>query len=196
MPTLVLGIDPGTRNLGWGLVQGEANRMRHVAHGVIRISESLSLAERMVEIESQLKAVISEHQPHTGAVESLFFHKDAQAAAKLGHARGVVLLCLQRDSVSVAEYPPAQVKLAVVGHGRAEKLQVANMVKTLLCLEELPQADAADALALAITHLRRAPIIAALSARSTTLGALPPALLKGRRRRPPGPKGAVRRALP
>jgi crossover junction endodeoxyribonuclease RuvC len=183
MPTLVLGVDPGTRNLGWGLVQGEANRMTHVAHGVIRVLETLSLAERLVEIEARLRELIERYQPHAGSVESLFFHKDPQAAAKLGHARGVVLLCLQRERVTVAEYAPALVKSAVVGHGRAEKLQVAHMVKTLLCLDEPPPSDAADALALAITHLRRAPIVAALSQRAAGgTSHLPPALLDGLKR--------------
>jgi crossover junction endodeoxyribonuclease RuvC len=151
----------------------------------------------MVEIEAKLQAVIEQYRPEKGSVESLFFHKDPQAAAKLGHARGVVLLCLQRSSVGVAEYAPAQVKAAIVGNGRAEKLQVANMIKTLLCLDELPQSDAADALALAVTHLRRAPILAALAARSSTLGSLP-AVLLAKRRRPatsrPGTKRVVRPA--
>jgi crossover junction endodeoxyribonuclease RuvC len=190
MPKLVLGIDPGTRNLGWGLVSGEANRMRHIAHGVIRMHESLSLPERLVEIEIQLKALICEHRPETGSVESLFFHKDPQAASKLGHARGVVLLCLQRENVTVREYPPAQVKSAIVGNGRAEKLQVAHMVKTLLCLDELPPSDAADALALAITHLRRAPLDAALVARGNN--GLQAALIKAKARRRPGPVRAPR----
>jgi crossover junction endodeoxyribonuclease RuvC len=181
---LVLGIDPGTHNLGWGLVDGEANRMKHVAHGVIRAGEGLSLAARLVVIEEHLARVISEYKPIAGSVESLFFHKDPQAAAKLGHARGVVLLCLQRDAVGVFEYPPAQVKSAIVGNGRALKPQVAQMVRRLLCLDETPQADAADALALAITHLRRAPIAEALARRSTLTGALPAVLLQRRKRAP------------
>lgn len=155
---LVLGVDPGTRYLGWGLVFGEANRMRHVAHGVIRADEKLTLAERLLIIDRELQRVVEHHRPTVGSVETLFFHKDAQAAAKLGHARGVVLLCLERGGMQLAEYSPALVKSVLTGHGRAQKQQVAKMVQMLLCLSEEPAADAADALALAVTHLRRAPI--------------------------------------
>lgn len=184
---LVLGIDPGTRYLGWGLVGGAANRMKHVAHGVIRAHEQLPLAERLVLIEQQLTQVIERHRPTVGSVESLFFHKDAQAAAKLGHARGVVLVCLQRGGVEIAEYAPALVKASITGHGRAQKQQVGMMVKALLCLDEVPPSDAADALALAVTHLRRAPIDARLAARLTENPAL--ARLAGR-----GSRGRLRAA--
>jgi crossover junction endodeoxyribonuclease RuvC len=178
---LVLGIDPGTRNLGWGLVRGEGNRLSHVAHGVLRVSESLPLSTRLVQLEQGLIEVVQNHQPRVGSVESLFFHKDAQAASKLGHARGVVLLVLERAGLELAEYAPARVKQTLTGGGRAEKTQVARMVKMLLNLDELPAADAADALAIAITHLRRAPIDARLGNRS-----LPAALAEkgiGTRRR-------------
>jgi crossover junction endodeoxyribonuclease RuvC len=182
---LVLGIDPGTRNLGWGLVRGEGNRLFHVAHGVLRVKESLPLSTRLVQLEAGLVQLLEGHSPVVGSVESLFFHKDAQAASKLGHARGVVLLVLERAGIQLAEYAPARVKQTLTGGGRAEKIQVAQMIKMLLNLPELPAADAADALALAVTHLRRAPIDARLGERS-----LPAALVKkgvvgrGRRRAP------------
>lgn len=169
---LVLGIDPGTRNLGWGLVRGEGNRLIHVAHGVLRVKESLPLSTRLVQLEAGLVQLLEGHRPRVGSVESLFFHKDAQAASKLGHARGVVLLVLERAGIELAEYAPARVKQTLTGGGRAEKTQVAHMIKMLLNLPELPAADAADALALAVTHLRRAPIDARLGERS-----LPQALL-------------------
>lgn len=154
---LVLGVDPGTRRLGWGLVRGEGNRAVHVAHGVLRACERLPLAERLLTLERGLLEVIERYAPSVGSVETLFFHKDAQAAAKLGHARGVVLLSLQREGVSIFEYQPARVKSMITGRGRAEKSQVAQMVKMLLNLASMPEEDAADALALALTHLRRAP---------------------------------------
>ncbi len=176
---LVLGIDPGTRNLGWGLVRSVGNRLEHVAHGVLRVNESLSLASRLVQLEAGLVAILSEHQPAAGSVETLFFHKDAQAASKLGHARGVVLLVLERAGIALAEYAPARVKQTVTGGGRAEKTQVAHMIKMLLNLRELPPADAADALALAVTHLRRAPIDARLGERQ-----LPALLAKQLPRKP------------
>ncbi len=186
---LVLGIDPGTRYLGWGLVSGAANRMRHVAHGVIRANEQLPLPERLVLIERQLVEVIERHQPTVGSVESLFFHKDPQAAAKLGHARGVVLVCLQRGGVQIAEYAPALVKASITGHGRAQKQQVALMIKALLCLDEVPPADAADALALAVTHLRRAPIDQRLAARMSENPALARLVGRGGRGRQRAARG-------
>jgi crossover junction endodeoxyribonuclease RuvC len=180
---LVLGIDPGTRHLGWGLVRKESSRLVHVDHGVIEIDPKLSLADRLVQIDLELGAVVRHHRPDVGSVETLFFHKDAQAAAKLGHARGVVLLRLAQEGVSVAEYAPARVKRTLVGTGQAEKRQVAMMVRTLLGLAAPPPSDAADALALAITHLRLEPLARVLagSAEGSAVARLA-ALTRGRRR--------------
>lgn len=157
---IVVGIDPGTRKLGWGVVERDGNRIRHHAHGVIALDGELPLAERLVAIQRGLDQVIARFEPEVGSVESLFFNKDAQAAAKLGHARGVVLCCLARAGVSVAEYAPARVKRTVAGGGQADKRQVALLVRAVLALPGLPPSDAADALALAITHLRVAPFAA------------------------------------
>lgn len=151
---LALGIDPGTLHLGWGLVRREANRIRHVAHGVIHLPAGSPLAQRLASIAEGLASVVTEHRPDVGSVESIFFNKDAQAAAKLGHARGVVLLCLEQARVPVFEYAPARVKRTVVGHGQADKRQMALMVRAVLGLASPPPSDAADALAVAITHLR------------------------------------------
>ena len=160
---LALGIDPGTRCLGWGLVRKQGSRLFHVGHGVIQVDSRLSLAERLLCIDQQLEELLSLHSPDVGSVETLFFHKDAQAAAKLGHARGVVLLRLARQGVSVAEYAPARVKRTVAGTGQADKRQMVLMVRAVLGLPELPRTDAADALALAITHLRIEPLLRRLS---------------------------------
>src|SRR5262245_56974769 len=159
---VILGVDPGTRRLGWGVVTREGSRLRHRGHGVVVLDPDASLAERLAVIETELSDVIRRFGPDTGSVESLFFHKDAQAAAKLGHARGVVLLCLARAGVAVAEYPPARVKRTVAGNGAADKRQVAQIVRMLLGLDSFPELDASDALALAITHLRAAPFALAL----------------------------------
>ncbi len=150
----VLGIDPGTRRLGWGVVEKVGTRLRHVAHGVIRARDEQPLAERLVVIERELVAVVMAHAPVRASVESIFFAKDPQAASKLGHARGVALLVCARAGLAVAEYPPARVKRTVAGGGRAEKSQVAQMVRALLALVEIPPSDAADALAIAITALQ------------------------------------------
>lgn len=180
---LVLGIDPGTLKLGWGLVSRMGNRMTHVAHGVIKMNGKLPLADRLTVIDTQLGELIKEHTPEVGSVESLFFHKDAQAAAKLGHARGVVLLSLARAGVQVAEYAPAKVKRTIAGGGQADKRQVAMMIRNVLSLAELPPPDAADALALAVTHLRLGPLEDRLREKSMS-PVLARALANHRRRRP------------
>jgi crossover junction endodeoxyribonuclease RuvC len=163
---IVIGIDPGTLHLGWGVLRSEGNRVTHLGHGVIDAPASEELAQRLVRLDRGLGEVLSSYAPTVGSVESLFFHKDPQAAAKLGHARGVVLLNLARAGMLVVEYPPARVKNTVTGHGRADKGQMVRMVRTLLGLDSDPREDAADALALALTYLRRAPIERALLERS------------------------------
>lgn len=161
---IVLGIDPGTRNLGWGVVERRGQRLHHVAHGVIRASATLPLTERLCLLMSELEGIVDAHRPAVGSVEQIFFHKDPQSAAKLGHARGVVLLCLGRAKVTIAEHAPARVKRTLTGSGRAEKEQVAAMVRTILGLEGSIPLDATDALALAITELRLDPRAVVLEA--------------------------------
>jgi crossover junction endodeoxyribonuclease RuvC len=141
-----------------------------------------TLAERLAVIDIELSSVIRRFGPDMGSVESLFFHKDAQAAAKLGHARGVVLLCLARAGVAVAEYAPARVKRTVAGKGNADKRQVAQIVRVLLGLDGAPELDASDALALAITHLRAAPL--ALAVENARSRSVPPRKRVGRGFRP------------
>ena len=159
---IAIGIDPGTRRLGWGVVSRTGNRLTHIAHGVIELDGSESIATRLVELEGQLTRVIREHRPTVSSVESLFFHKDAQAAAKLGHARGVVLLCLAREGIPIAEYAPAKIKRTIAGAGAADKRQVALMVRAALALDTLPPVDASDALAIAMTHLRLGGLLQAI----------------------------------
>ena len=151
----VVGVDPGTRHCGWGVVERRGTRLFHLAHGVIDTDVKTSIAARLVEIERGLVEVVAEHSPDIASVEALFFAKDAQAAAKLGHARGVVLLVFARAGLEVHEYAPALVKRAVAGSGRADKPQVAQMIRVILGLPVAPRADAADALALAVTELQR-----------------------------------------
>jgi crossover junction endodeoxyribonuclease RuvC len=155
---LVLGIDPGTRRLGWGLVRKEGTRLVHVAHGVIQPGDALPLGDRLVVLEKELARVVSTHRPERASLEAMFFAKDAQAAAKLGHARGVALLVCARAGVAICEYAPARVKRTVTASGRADKAQVAGMVRALLALVEVPATDAADALALAITSLQESSL--------------------------------------
>jgi crossover junction endodeoxyribonuclease RuvC len=157
---IVLGLDPGTRHFGWGIVERRGTRLVHRAHGIVHSDEKLSIAMRLVGIERELVAVLEAHAPTVASVEAMFYAKDPSAAAKLGHARGVGLLVCARAGLEVFEYPPATVKRAVTGHGRAEKSQVAQMVRVVLGLSAPPTADAADALALAVTHLQHIPLVA------------------------------------
>jgi crossover junction endodeoxyribonuclease RuvC len=149
------GLDPGSRHFGWGIIRRAGTRMIHVAHGVIDPTLKGTFADRLVVIEAELVRVIAVYAPTYASVEGLFFAKDAQAAAKLGHARGVALLVCARAGLPIAEYPPARVKRTVAGGGRAGKAQVAQMVRAVLGLRDLPKPDAADALAVALTHLAR-----------------------------------------
>ena len=163
---IVLGIDPGTRHLGWGVVQKIGTRLVHIAHGVIEPDEKTSIALRLVVIERELDVVVRSHAPNEASVESLFFAKDATAASKLGHARGVALLVCARAGMEIGEYPPARVKRTIAGNGRADKHQVAQMIRVILGLAVAPVSDAADALALAVTHLQQSPFSLEAAARS------------------------------
>ncbi len=158
---IVLGLDPGTRHFGWGVVVRRGTRLVHVGHGVVDTDEREPIAKRLVVIERELVEVLRVHAPEMASVEALFFAKDAQAAGKLGHARGVALLVCARAGLEVFEYPPARVKRTVAGSGRAEKSQVAQMIRVILGLAAAPPTDAADALAVAVTHLQHAPALAA-----------------------------------
>ncbi len=155
----VLGLDPGTRHFGWGVVEIVGTRLVHRAHGIIELERAGTLAARLVLLEQELSPIVESANPDAVSIESLFFAKDAQAAAKLGHARGVALLVCARTGVPVHEYAPALVKRSVAGGGRAEKSQVAAMVRAFLGLSEVPRADAADALAIALTHAQRAAFL-------------------------------------
>ena len=150
----VLGIDPGSRRTGWGVVQLEGTRLRHIGAGTIAVPEKLPLSKRLHLIHQGLQQVISEHQPEVVAVEEIFFAKYANAALKLGHARGVALLVAAESELEIHEYPPAIVKRTVVGRGAADKTQVGRMITALLGLKAPPEEDAADALAVAITHIQ------------------------------------------
>ena len=152
--TVVLGLDPGTRHFGWGVVSRSGTRLTHIAHGVLDVEKVGELGDRLVAIEAGLIEVVREYRPSQASIESLFFAKDAQAAAKLGHARGVALLVCSRARLASFEYAPARVKRTVTGTGRADKAQVAQLIRVVLGLAVLPRPDAADALAIAVTHLQ------------------------------------------
>lgn len=149
----VLGIDPGSIRTGWGVVERNGHAARGIAAGVIRVPEKAPLSERLEAVHRGITEVLAVHRPDAVAIEDIFFARYAQAALMLGHARGVALLAAAQAGLSVTAYPPTVVKRAVVGSGKAEKSQVAQLVAALLGLRELPGVDATDALAIAITHL-------------------------------------------
>jgi crossover junction endodeoxyribonuclease RuvC len=148
----ILGIDPGTRITGYGIIDVEGNRLRHVDNGIIKTRSSDDLPLRLKAIYDGLTAVIKGYAPTAVAVEQVFLAKNPRAALTLGHARGTAVLSAVNLDREVHEYSALQVKSAVVGYGHAGKQQVQQMVKVLLNLPEVAQEDAADALAVAICH--------------------------------------------
>lgn len=161
---IILGIDPGLANTGWGVIETEGSRYRCLAYGCITTRASHPLAERLRQVHSEIRDVIVRYHPCECAVESVFFGTNAKSAFATGQARGVALLATADAALGLAEYSPVQIKGAVVGTGTAEKDQVAYMVRTLLGLDHEPAPDhASDALATAIchAHLRRHKALAA-----------------------------------
>lgn len=148
----ILGLDPGLRRTGWGIVSCAGNKLTYIDCGVVTTSSDMALAERLVQLHDGILNVIRTHRPDVAAVEQTFVNKDPVATLKLGQARAIALLVPAQASLEVAEYAPNQVKKSVVGVGHADKDQVHAMVKVLLPQSMAESADAADALAIAITH--------------------------------------------
>ncbi len=148
----LLGIDPGLRFTGWGLVESDGNRLRHLADGVIATNSAAGVPERLRVLHDALAALLTEHRPHEAAVEETYVNRNGAATLKLGYARGVALLAPALMGIPVAEYAAKSVKLSVVGTGGAAKEQVQMMVRRLLPGAVIRRADAADALAVAICH--------------------------------------------
>jgi len=151
-PLRILGIDPGLRRTGWGVIESDGNRLIFVGCGSVEPSDKLPLSSRLLAIHEGLSAVLGDFKPEEAAIEQTFVNKDGVATLKLGQARGVAMLVPAIFGISVAEYAPNQVKKTVVGAGHADKNQIAVMLKILLPKAEPPSPDAADALAVAITH--------------------------------------------
>jgi crossover junction endodeoxyribonuclease RuvC len=151
-PIRILGIDPGLRRTGWGVLDVAGNRLAFVACGSVEPNERGSMAERLVAIHAGLRRVIEEFRPEEAAVEATFVNKDAAATLKLGQARGVALLVPGQAGIVVAEYAPNVVKKSIVGAGHGDKAQVRMMIGVLLPRADPQSEDAADALAVAVTH--------------------------------------------
>ena len=149
---IILGLDPGLGTTGWGIIRAQGNRLSHIANGQLKTSASEPLPRRLSHLASQLEAILADHQPDATAVEEVFVNKNPQSTLKLGQARGVILMIAARSGLEVGEYAARLVKKAVVGTGGAEKAQVHAMVQRLLPGAAIAGPDAADALAVAITH--------------------------------------------
>jgi crossover junction endodeoxyribonuclease RuvC len=164
----IIGIDPGLRNTGWGVIDAEGTRLSYVADGSVHSHADAPLATRLLQIHTQLAEILQNFVPDEAAIEETFVNKDARATLKLGQARGAAMLAPALAGISVAEYAPNEVKKSVVGAGHAEKDQVKHMVKVLLPRAELNSADSVDALAIAICHAhhRGAQTLAKILARS------------------------------
>ena len=149
----VLGIDCGTERTGWGVIESDGRRHSVVGHGVISLAARDPFEKRLAAIAEALRLVIERHAPAAAAVEEIFYSQNVKTALKLAHVRGVALLAIAQAGVALGEYSPLEVKMSVVGYGRAEKCQVQTMVRSLLRLPEtLESEDACDALAVAICH--------------------------------------------
>jgi crossover junction endodeoxyribonuclease RuvC len=151
-PIRILGIDPGLRRTGWGVIDIDGTRLTYIACGSVATDERAAMGERLVAIHEGLRGVIADYRPIESAVEATFVNKDAAATLKLGQARGVALLVPAQAGLVVAEYAPNLVKKAIVGAGHCEKTQIRMMVGVLLPKADPPSEDAADALAVAICH--------------------------------------------
>lgn len=149
--TVLLGIDPGSRHTGWGVVEQQGNRQQALACGTISTTHD-AMPPRLGEIHAGIAEVLAEYRPDEVGIEQVFMARNADSALKLGQARGAAITAVVSTGVEVFEYSPRRIKQAVVGRGGADKQQVARMVTALLSLEKTPQSDAADALAVAICH--------------------------------------------
>ncbi|UCG14665.1 MAG: crossover junction endodeoxyribonuclease RuvC [Deltaproteobacteria bacterium] len=163
----IIGIDPGSKVTGYGIVEQMKHQLRHVASGRVVSPSGIPFHDRLKNIYTELGKVIACHAPEAMAVEDLFIARNVQSALKLGHARGVAMLAGLNAELVIAEYSPMEVKKALVGYGRAQKEQVQEMVRILLSLAEPPESNTADALAVAICHLHWCQGVGKVSPRSS-----------------------------
>ena len=148
----ILGLDPGLGKTGWGLIEAEGNRLKHLANGQLKTDAKETLPKRLSHLATMIDALVTDHDPAAAAAEEIFVNKNPQSTLKLAQARGAILLSVARHGIEVGEYAPRLVKKAVVGTGTADKAQVHAMVSLLLPGVKIAGPDASDALAVAITH--------------------------------------------
>jgi crossover junction endodeoxyribonuclease RuvC len=148
----VMGIDPGLRFTGWGIISVDGNHIKHNANGVIKTNSEESLSNRLLELYNNITGIISDFKPDEASIENTFVNKNPLSSLKLGHARGAIMVAVANQSITCSEYAPNLIKKTIVGQGHADKTQVALMVSVLLSIKNLGSGDASDALAIAITH--------------------------------------------
>jgi len=153
--TIIIGIDPGVRITGYGLIKQDRDKLLYLDSGCIKTTSIAPISDRLLQIFTSVCQLVEDYGPAELAIEQVFLHKNVQSALKLGHARGAAMLAAASHRLKVYEYAPREVKEAVVGYGNAQKNQVSHMVIHLLMLNKAPQVDAADALAVAICHSHR-----------------------------------------
>lgn len=157
---IIMGFDPGLAILGYGIVKKDGYNLNHIAHGVIETVSGMPLDRRLHILFDELQSLIDKYRPDSIAVEEMFFSKNVKTAISVAHARGIIILSASLKSIPLYEYTPLEVKQALTGYGRAQKLQMQQMVKILLGLELIPKPDdAADALAVSICHINRSPML-------------------------------------
>lgn len=162
--TVILGIDPGSRVTGYGIIKQQGQLLEYIDSGCIRTTVDAALSLKLLQIYNGICQLMDEYAPTEVAVEQIFLHQNPSSALKLGHARGVAMVAAASHRVNVSEYSAREIKQTVVGYGAAEKKQVSHMVVKLLSLNKAPQSDAADALAIAICHSRmRLGLLAAIA---------------------------------
>jgi crossover junction endodeoxyribonuclease RuvC len=150
---IILGIDPGYARVGYGIISYEKNKYRVIEYGSITTEAGVALSKRLFKIHQELEEIIKRYKIDCSSIEELFFNTNTKTAINVAQARGVILSTLEENNIPVYEYTPLQVKQALVGYGRADKLQIKSMVKTFLCLDKMPKLDdTTDALALSICH--------------------------------------------
>lgn len=180
----ILGIDPGSETTGWGVIEDDGRRYRLLECGTVRASSGQKFPARLLRIANALEEIIRRHNPDACAIEDGFLATNVKVTLKLGQVRGVAMLVAERAALEIHEYSPRLVKQTVVGHGNAEKFQVAQMVKTLLSLESVPEPhDAADALAVAICHFHHASFAKRIMTTQTGAKLVPPSLIRHAARR-------------
>ncbi len=172
MAVRIIGIDPGLRRTGWGVIETSGTRLSYIACGTVTSDAGAALCNRLAALFAGLDAILTRWQPHEAAVEETFVNRDAHATLKLGQARGIALLAPARAGLSVAEYPPNLVKKTVTGSGHAEKKQIRAMIGYLLPKAAPDSDDAADALAIAIAHAHHRQSVALRSAVLASQGAM------------------------